>query len=252
MRERFIKSQFRLVDMFIAPSHILRERYVDWGIPDEKIIFEDYGRLPVRAVSEPEREGPRNRFAFFGQFTPFKGVDLLIEVMSTLGEDFDGHLWLHGGNLDLQPEDFQERIRPMLEDTSKTVTVAGPFNRTRISELMARIDWVVVPSIWWENSPLVIQEAFQHGRPVICSDIGGMAEKVEDGVSGLHFRRSDAQHLAEVMKRAATEPGLWDRLREGIPAVHPMEDHVARLTEVYERLLARSDGQLVSQLGGPQ
>ena len=53
---------------------------------------------------------------------------------------------------------------------------------------MSSVDWVVVPSIWWENSPLVIQEAFMHGRPVICSDIGGMAEKVNDGVDGLHFR----------------------------------------------------------------
>ena len=56
---------------------------------------------------------------------------------------------------------------------------------------MAEIDWVVVPSIWWENSPLVIQEAFLHGRPVICSDIGGMAEKVEHEVNGLHFRVGD-------------------------------------------------------------
>ena len=56
---------------------------------------------------------------------------------------------------------------------------------------MAEIDWVVVPSIWWENSPLVIQEAFLHGRPVICSDIGGMAEKVRHGVDGLHFRVGD-------------------------------------------------------------
>ena len=61
---------------------------------------------------------------------------------------------------------------------------------------MARIDWVVVPSIWWENGPLVILEAFQHGRPVICSDIGGMSEKVTDGVNGLHFRRGDPRDLA--------------------------------------------------------
>ena len=51
---------------------------------------------------------------------------------------------------------------------------------------MAEVDWVVVPSIWWENAPLVIQEAFRHRRPVICGDIGGMAEMVRDGVDGLH------------------------------------------------------------------
>jgi glycosyltransferase involved in cell wall biosynthesis len=104
---------------------------------------------------------------------------------------------------------------------------------------MARVDWVVVPSIWWENSPLVIQEAFLCGKPVICSDIGGMAEKVENGVSGIHFRRGDAEHLAEVMKRAAETPTLWQKLRSGIPEVHGMNDHVARLGLIYRELLAQ-------------
>ena len=71
---------------------------------------------------------------------------------------------------------------------------------------MASVDWVVVPSIWWENSPLVIQEAFLHGRPVICSDIGGMAEKVDDGVNGLHFRTGDPRSLAQAIRRATSSP----------------------------------------------
>src|SRR3712207_5830979 len=118
-----------------------------------------------------------------------------------------------------------------------TVTVGGSYTRAEVPELMAKTDWVVVPSIWWENSPLVIQEAFQHGRPVICSDIGGMAEKGRDGVDGLHFRRGDAEHLAEVMRRAATTPGLWDQLADGIPEVHPMGRHVANMTTLYRELL---------------
>ncbi len=76
---------------------------------------------------------------------------------------------------------------------------------------------MVVPSIWWETGPLVVWEAFQHGRPVICSDIGGMSEKVTDGVNGLHFRRGDADDLAETMLRAAETPGLWEQLHAGIP-----------------------------------
>src|ERR1044071_1235531 len=102
---------------------------------------------------------------------------------------------------------------------------------------MANFDWVVVPSIWWENSPLVIQEAFQHGRPVICSDIGGMAEKVAHGVNGLHFRAGDARSLASTIRTAAETPGLWERLREGIQPVYPMATHVAALTEIYDALL---------------
>jgi glycosyltransferase involved in cell wall biosynthesis len=238
VRERFIKSQFELVDRFIAPSQTLRERYIDWGLSPEKVLFDDYGRLPATPLPEPDRPGPRNRFAYFGQFTAFKGADLLLEAMGLLEDDFQGHLWIHGANLDLQHEDFQKRMGRMLDETRDNVTVVGPYERSRIPRLMSKIDWVIVPSIWWENSPLVIQEAFQHGRPVICSDIGGMAEKVKDGVSGLHFRRGDAQHLAETIRRAADSPGLWEKLRSGIPPVHSMDDHIARLREIYKELIS--------------
>ncbi|RYE73594.1 MAG: glycosyltransferase, partial [Hyphomicrobiales bacterium] len=60
------------------------------------------------------------------------------------------------------------------------------------------------------------QEAFQHLRPVIASNIGGMAEMVRDGVDGLHARPGDPRHLAQVMARAASEDGLWRRLVGGI------------------------------------
>ena len=81
---------------------------------------------------------------------------------------------------------------------------------------MAGVQWVVVPSIWWENAPLVIQEAFQHRRPVIASGIGGMAEMVKDGVNGLHVQPDDPIDLARVMRRAIEEAGLHKQLMQGI------------------------------------
>jgi glycosyltransferase involved in cell wall biosynthesis len=78
---------------------------------------------------------------------------------------------------------------------------------------MKDVDWVIVPSIWWENSPIVIQEAFLHGRPIISSNIGGMAEKIRDGVDGLHFRVGSVEDLVDRMTEALTAPQLWDRLR---------------------------------------
>ena len=82
---------------------------------------------------------------------------------------------------------------------------------------MQSVDWMVMPSIWWENSPIVIQEAFFHGRPLICSNIGGMAEKITDGVNGLHFRVGSPEDLADRMTQAMSTPELWDRLRDGRP-----------------------------------
>jgi glycosyltransferase involved in cell wall biosynthesis len=126
----------------------------------------------------------------------------------------------------------------LLEESGDRVRLVGQYDRADIAKLMARVDWVVIPSIWWETGPLTVGEAFQHGRPVICSDMGGMSEKVTDGVNGLYFRRGDADELADVIDRAATTPGLWEELRRGIPAVPTMREHVASLSAHYRRLLA--------------
>ena len=254
--QAFVQSHFSLVDRFIAPSKFLRDRYVDWGIPAERIVVEEYGRVPPPGhVTEEERE-PRNRFGYFGQLTPYKGLHVVLEAMrqldgggdandavqralaaagfdSSSNPESDVRLWIHGANLDLQPGPYQNRIKELLEVTSKRVTFIGRFAHDQLAALMSNVDWVIIPSIWWENSPLVIQEAFCFGRPVICSNIGGMAEKVTDGVNGLHFRVGDSVSLAETMRKAVSTPGLWQGLREGIEPVYAMADHVGRLSELY-------------------
>ncbi len=237
-RKRFIQSQLRHVDVFIAPSEYVRERYAAWGIPAEKIRVEPYACFPVAKLETDDHQGPRNRFAFFGQFTPYKGADVLLQAMAQLGDDFGGHLWIYGANLETQRPEFREMFESMLEATGRTVTFAGHYDHADLPKLMERIDWVVVPSIWWETGPIVVLEAFQYGRPVICSDIGGMSEKVTHEVSGLHFRRGDPASLAEAMRRAVETPGIWDTLRTGIPQVPMIMEHARVLSDLYRDLLA--------------
>jgi glycosyltransferase involved in cell wall biosynthesis len=248
MRERYIRSHMSLVDLFISPSRFLRDRYIEWGIPADKIVYEENGRLPVPAA--PERERPHNRFAYFGQLTQYKGIDVLLQAMAQLEEDgFEGELFIHGANLDWAPEDFKERLQELLDKAGGSVTLAGIYEPHELGKLMEDVDWVIMPSIWWENAPLVIQEAFMYGRPVICSDIGGMAEKVTDGLDGLHFRRADPDSLAETMQRAVREEGLWERLRSNRPEVHHMRDHVRTLAETYRALLTGTDPNDVKHNG---
>jgi glycosyltransferase involved in cell wall biosynthesis len=242
LRRRFIQSHLAHVDLFLAPSVTLRERYIDWGIPPDKIRFEDYGRLPMPPAPERPSNGLRNVFGFFGQLTPFKGVHVLLEAMEILNaRGVDAQLRLHGANLEIQPKVFQQRFWDLLEAARANVTFVGRFDHTELPRLMSAVDWVIVPSIWWENSPLVIQEAFSYGRPVICSDIGAMAEKVEPDVAGLHFRVHDPTSLADTIAHAVESPGLWNQLRSGIPGVYPMDAHLRSLTRLYRSLLgARS------------
>lgn len=238
MRKKFIQSHMSVVDRFIAPSLFLRDRYVDWGLPPEKVVFEDYGRLPVAPAPVRDRR-KRNRLAFFGQLSYFKGINVLLKAMKRLQDDgVDVHLTVHGANLELQPQDFRDEFHQLLEATSATVSFEGEFNHDNLPSLMADADWVVVPSVWWENSPLVIQEASQHRRPIICSDIGGMAEKVDDGVNGLHFKADDAASLAETIARAVDSRALWNDLQRKIKPVYAMDDHIRAMTRHYEQLLA--------------
>jgi glycosyltransferase involved in cell wall biosynthesis len=238
LRRRFVQTHFDEVDLFLAPSRFLLERYVDWGIPRERIRFEDYGRRRRARLPEPPLQAKANRIGFFGQISHFKGVNVLLRAMRILAEEgVDAHCWLHGANVELQPEPWQEELRALLAATEEHVTFAGRYDHERLPQLLEEVDWVVVPSIWWENSPLVIQEAFLHGRPVICSDIGGMAEKVADGVNGLHFRAGDPRSLAAALRRAVGDPRLARRLRAGIPPIFDMEEHVANVTALYDELL---------------
>jgi glycosyltransferase involved in cell wall biosynthesis len=239
LRDRLVKRHLAQVDRFLAPSKFLLERYVDWGIPREKLMFEDYGRIPQTRFEAPVEARLRTRIGFFGQISPYKGVEILLDAMHILAEQApDVHLVLHGANLDVLPDDQRETLVTAIETSGANVTFAGPYAPDDVPRLMSQIDWVVVPSRWWENSPLVIQEAFMHGRPVICSGIGGMAEKVTHDVNGLHFPVSQPDLLAETIRLAVSTPGLWERLRDGIPQIYRMDDHVVRLGALYEELIA--------------
>jgi glycosyltransferase involved in cell wall biosynthesis len=146
-------------------------------------------------------------------------------------------LKLHGANLDLQEGEFKRTFASLLEETKDSVTLVGRYQQERLPDLMGDIDWVVVPSIWWENSPLVIQEAFTNRRPVICSNVGGMAEKVMNGVNGVHFRVGDPTSLASAIRKAVKSPAMWNRLRRGIPPIYRLDDQVPHLCDLYRQLL---------------
>ena len=246
LRKRYIESALDGVDVFIAPSAHLRDTYVDWGLPSEKVVLEDYGRSPITPLPDPPDAGRRKRIGYFGQITRFKGVDVLLEAMRYLQKQaVDVELWLCGANLRSQAPAVRERIEALLTETADVVCLRGSYERGELPWLLSMVDWVVVPSIWWENSPLVIQEALMSGRPVITSGIGGMAEKVRPEMDGLHFAVGDPHSLSDTIRRAVESPELWGQCRRHLAGVHPMDDHLARLVELYRSaMLTRADARV--------
>jgi len=94
-----------------------------------------------------------------------------------------------------------------------------------------------VPSIWWENSPVVIQEALRNRRPVICSDIGGMAEKVRDGVDGFHFAAGNPLALAALIRRMVEDRGLLEDVADRMTGTPAMVAGMAEYLGVYRGLV---------------
>jgi glycosyltransferase involved in cell wall biosynthesis len=143
-------------------------------------------------------------------------------------------LTLHGGSAYQTQETLDLFARAL--DAAPDAIHLGAYTRHEQPRLMADIDWVVVPSVWWENDPLVIREAFAHGRPVICSNVGGMAESVRDGIDGLHFARGNARSLEQVMRRAIEHPGLWEQLADGIDRPRTIQDAANEHLALYQSL----------------
>jgi glycosyltransferase involved in cell wall biosynthesis len=244
-RELFTRGMLDLADAFVSPSRFLADRYIKWGIEKDRLCVIENGitaqpEVPARELRDSSPR--RNRFAYFGQMTPFKGVDVLIDAVSRIPREIwgeDSCLMIFGGNLERQPLDFQERMKKLIADAGARVRFYGAYQNNDVPRLMRSVDWVVLPSVWWENSPIVIQEALLHRRPVICSDIGGMAEKVRDGEDGLHFRAGSSQDLADRMIEALGDNQTWDRLRMTMRQPFGHIESAGEHVDLYRTLLRR-------------
>ena len=156
----------------------------------------DQGRGAGPSAAKPGRCGRRRATAQPARLLrpahSFQGRETLLEAMRILAErQPDVHLSLHGAYVEYFAETYGREFLELVDEMRGNVTYAGAYDHSDLPRLMRDIDWVVVPSLWWENSPLVVQEAFMHCRPVICSGIGGLAEKVQNEVNGLHFTVGD-------------------------------------------------------------
>jgi glycosyltransferase involved in cell wall biosynthesis len=229
LRDRWFRGHFTRVDRFVAPSQFLRERYVAWGIPENMIVLIDYGRTSEgrRPAGVPSASEAHNRFGFFGQLIDSKGIGVIIDAVESLVrrgvEDFE--VRIHGANLTFASENLQQKFKAAMEKF-RQIRFFGSYFNYEFPRLAAMVDWCLVPSTWWENSPLVIQEAFMARRPVLTGDIGGMAEKVRHNVDGLQFAAGDSESLADAMVRCLKEPALWARLAAGIPDILTVEEAV--------------------------
>jgi glycosyltransferase involved in cell wall biosynthesis len=234
LRERLVPR----VERFLAPSRFLRERFLEWGIPPERIEHLDYGleRGPFEGFRRTPSE--RVRVAFLGTLAPHKAPHLVLEAWRALPEDLRarGQLEVFG------PKQHNPAYVARLEALARAAgaRLPGGVPREDVPALFRRIDLLVVPSVWYENQPLSILEALASRTPLVVSELGGMAELVTPEVHGWRFAPGDASDLARVLARVLADPGLLTRLPYSAPP-KDMATSAAELEERYRAALARAE-----------
>jgi glycosyltransferase involved in cell wall biosynthesis len=219
------------VHKFLSPSRFLRERFIEWGIAGDKIQFLRTGVDPEHFGDGPRTESDRLRVAFIGTFAPHKGAHVLLEAWGKLDPDLRrrGQLELIG-SMQHNPEYVAE-----LEHAAQAfdASIRGRIPRGEISAVLRSIDLLVVPSVWYENSPLVIIEAICVRTPLLVSDIGGMAELVREGKSGYHFKVASSDDLARQLGRALSDPSMLASLYREPEPIKRVEEDAHQIEELY-------------------
>lgn len=240
VRTALFQGMFNCFDAVISPSLFLATTLQ----PHVKgRAIEVIGNCTAQSERFTDCPQPASRdastFAFFGQITPFKGLDIYLSAVDRFLERNKNGLArfrVYGG-LNAAATDFNAEMAIRLK--SGTVEHMGHYDSRSVVDLMSEVDWVVVPSIWWENSPVVIEEALCAGRPIICSDIGGMAEKVENGVSGLHFRAGSSLDLCRAFETCGGSLELWHRIVKTRRRPELAQSIIRKHIDIYERVLSK-------------
>jgi glycosyltransferase involved in cell wall biosynthesis len=215
-----------------CPSQYLLGKYREAGVPENRLVFSPYGMdHELLKDMQPTRHDPL-AFGFIGSHSPHKGVHVLVEAFNQL-EDTPTTLKLYGG-AGVHQDAYQQGLREQCRNPN--VEFAGHLPNTAIRAFYEQIDCLVVPSIWSENAPLVISESFMANTPVLCSDIGGMAEMVSNGQSGWHFPVGNAEALAEAIRNLANQPQAIDNC--SFPAVRTIADDAAEKLADYQGILS--------------
>jgi glycosyltransferase involved in cell wall biosynthesis len=240
MRRLWMLRHFKAVDAFTCPSHFMLEFYRSWGLELERLHHITNGQRRYGVPAAPQA-GPRNRFGFFGQLVDNKGVHILLRAVRLLrAQGFtDFAVELNGENIRYASASVREEVETFLAAEAelppeeKIVTYNGGYHMDDLESRMHRVDWCVVPSTWWEIFGLVISEAWMFGKPVIASNRGGPGERVLHDVNGLQFGLGDPRALAETIRRAVTEDGLWERLMRKLPEPPSRPDMAERFLVLY-------------------
>jgi glycosyltransferase involved in cell wall biosynthesis len=239
-RKGYLAHVLRLVDRITAPSQVMHDVFVSASDRQDIEIIHSGHDLGWLREMPPRRPSDFVRFGYIGQISPAKGVHVLLEAFLAAGPPHNARLAIYGN--EHQVPVYADQLRERAKKSEAIVAFPGAFASQQLGEVLSEIDVLIVPSLWPENNPRVIHEAFAAGVPVIGSDVGGISEFVRHGVNGLLFERGKVHDLVRLIRQISQERRLVDRLIADLPRVRTVEDEVEELVRLYCQLNGAGSG----------
>ena len=230
-RKSFNVARLNALHGIVAPTRLMSEVLVANGVDGRLITQSGYGidLTSFKSRTIKVRRTGAVTFGFIGTLAPHKGCHVLIDAFRHIGSD-RVKLRIYGNPKD-SPDYFDSLQRRSAGIDS--IEFCGNFPNDRIAEVLAGLDALVVPSLWYENTPLVIFSALAAKCPVIASDYPGMSEVVRDGWNGLTFRPGDVQSLREKLVRLINDSALLELLSTNCSLPKSTGEYVDELLALY-------------------
>jgi glycosyltransferase involved in cell wall biosynthesis len=224
---RTLRTWERTVSQFIAVSEFEKQKFIEAGFPESKIMVKPNFVLD----SGPPGSGG-GEFVFVGRLTPEKGVRTLLSAMEQAPPD--ARLAIVGDG------PLESEVRSAATNDQR-IRYLGRIPQAEVLDLLGRATALIFPSEWYETFGRVAAEAFARGTPVIASRIGAVAEIVEDGRTGAHFNAGDPRDLAHKMIWALVHRDevaeMRTAARQEFEKKYTAERNYELLLEAYERAI---------------
>lgn len=236
-----IEGIYRDIDLFISPSRFLLNKFINFGIPFEKIMYSDYG-INFDLFKDTEKiKSDKIRFGFIGTLIPSKGAHILIKAFNNI-KSCKMVLKIYGKHFNANRIfGYYCKIRRMARH-NKNIKFMGMFDNKDVAKIFKEIDVLIFPSVWEENSPLVIHEAIISDTFIIASDLGGVGELVKHGQNGFLFKAGDARDLQKKMEHIIENPLDTESLKNNMPKVKSIKDNAEELEGIYNSLIKSKKG----------
>jgi len=234
--EYHVRRMLGACQALTAPSRFHRDRFIEWGIDPTRLYVAPYGLVAEDfASAHPPR--PARNIGFIGSVIPSKGVHTLCDAFNRLNRS-DLILHIHGETPSFHGDTgYVDRLRQLL-NPQLDVRFHGRYEQRDVAGILAALDVLVVPSLWWESFCLTAREGALAGLPVVASRLGALEEAVDSGMA-IGFRAADAGDLAQVLSRVLSDVGAHHT--PSTAAILTLEASGNRMEQIYGAALGGRD-----------